>query len=98
MAEVPEIAWNILEVSDKPLTIIYPDAQNLAESLIANDGSVGIRIVQDEFCCRLIRKFGKPIVSTSANISGTITGLVIFIKLTTDIVRCGGLCGKLAAT
>lgn len=68
--EVPEIAWNILEVTDKPLTIIYPDAINLAESLVAADGSVGIRIVQDEFCRRLIRRFGKPIVSTSANISG----------------------------
>ena len=70
MADVPEIAWNILEVTDKPLTIIFPNAQNLAQSLVADDGSVGIRIVQDEFCCRLIHKFGKPIVSTSANISG----------------------------
>jgi L-threonylcarbamoyladenylate synthase len=70
VAEVPEIAWNILEVADKPLTIIYPNAQNLAKSLIADDGSVGIRIVQDEFCCGLIRRFGRPIVSTSANISG----------------------------
>jgi L-threonylcarbamoyladenylate synthase len=70
MAEVPEIAWNILEVTDNPLTIIYPNAQNLAESLIAEDGSIGIRIVKDEFCSRLIRKFGKPIVSTSANVSG----------------------------
>jgi L-threonylcarbamoyladenylate synthase len=70
VAEVPEIAWNILEITDKPLTIIYPEAQNLAKSLIAEDGSIGIRIVQDEFCNQLIRKFGKPIVSTSANISG----------------------------
>jgi L-threonylcarbamoyladenylate synthase len=68
--EVPEIAWNILDVADKPLTIIYPNARNLAKSLVAHDGSIGIRIVQDEFCSRLIRKFGKPIVSTSANISG----------------------------
>jgi len=70
MAEVPEIALNILKVADKPLTIIYPNAQNLAKNLIADDGSIGIRIVQDEFCSRLIRKFGRPIVSTSANISG----------------------------
>jgi L-threonylcarbamoyladenylate synthase len=68
--DVPEIAWNILAVSDEPLTIVYPNAQNLAESIIAIDGSVGIRIVKDEFCCRLIRMFGKPIVSTSANTSG----------------------------
>lgn len=70
VTEVPEIAWNILEVTDKPLTIIYPGAKNLAGSLLAPDGSVGIRIVQDEFCSRLIHTFGKPIVSTSANISG----------------------------
>ncbi len=70
--EVPEIAWDLLEVSDEPLTIIYPGAINLAESLLAPDGSVGIRIVQDEFCSRLIHLFGKPIVSTSANISGSL--------------------------
>jgi L-threonylcarbamoyladenylate synthase len=68
--EVPEIAWNILEVTDKPLTIIYPGAQNLAKGVIAEDGSVGIRITQDEFCCKLIRGLGRPVVSTSANISG----------------------------
>lgn len=68
---VPDIAWNILEVSDKPLTIIYPGAQNLAGSLIAEDGSIGIRITRDEFCCNLIRLLARPIVSTSANISGT---------------------------
>jgi L-threonylcarbamoyladenylate synthase len=67
---VPEIAWKILEVTDKPLTIIYPGVRNLAESLIAEDGSAGIRVVQDEFCRRLIRQFGKPVVSTSANLSG----------------------------
>ena len=67
---VPEIAWNLIEIADKPLTIIYPEAKNLASSLIAVDGSIGIRIVKDEFCRVLIRKFGKPLVSTSANVSG----------------------------
>jgi L-threonylcarbamoyladenylate synthase len=71
MFEVPEIAWSILEITNKPLTIIYPQAQNLAPNLLADDGSIGIRITVDEFCIRLIRTFGKPIVSTSANISGT---------------------------
>jgi L-threonylcarbamoyladenylate synthase len=68
--DVPEIVWDILDVNDKPLTIIYPNARNLAESIIAEDGSVGIRIVNNEFCRKLIAVFGKPIVSTSANISG----------------------------
>jgi len=67
---VPEIAWNLIKIADKPLTIIYPDAKNLAKNLIAADGSVGIRIVKDEFCRLLIRKLGKPLVSTSANVSG----------------------------
>jgi L-threonylcarbamoyladenylate synthase len=67
---VPEIAWELIEVADKPITIIYPGAKNLAKNLIADDGSIGIRIVEDEFCSKLIERFKKPIVSTSANISG----------------------------
>lgn len=67
--EVPEIAWQLMEVSDKPMTIIYPGAKNLAANLVAEDGSIGIRIPDDEFCTKLISKFKKPIVSTSANIS-----------------------------
>lgn len=69
--EVPAIAWDLIETAgNDPLTIIYPDGRMLAENIIAADGSVGIRIVKDEFCRNLIHKFGKPIVSTSANISG----------------------------
>lgn len=68
--EVPEVAWDLIEAADAPLTIIYPGARMLAENVIAADGSVGIRLVKDPFCRDLIHKFGKPIVSTSANISG----------------------------
>lgn len=68
--EVPEIAWELIEASDKPLTIIYPDAKNLASELLAEDKSVGIRITEDEFCSDLIDRFRKPVVSTSANRSG----------------------------
>ena len=68
--EMPEIAWDLIEFSDKPLTIIYPDAKNLAKNLIAPDGSIGIRISNDPFCQKLIQRFKKPIVSTSANLSG----------------------------
>lgn len=67
---VPEIARELLQVADKPLTIIYPGARNIARNLIAQDGTIGIRIVQDEFCQQLIHLLGKPLVSTSANISG----------------------------
>jgi L-threonylcarbamoyladenylate synthase len=67
---VPSMAWELIKVSNYPITIIYPEARNLAPNLIAEDGTVGIRIVRDDFCRDLIRAFGKPIVSTSANISG----------------------------
>ena len=67
---VPDIGWDLLKSVDTPLTIIYPDAKNLAANVIADDGSIAIRVVGNDFCRSLIRKFGKPIVSTSANISG----------------------------
>lgn len=68
--EIPKVAFDIFEVSEDPITIIYDDAQNLAENLIAEDNSIAIRIPDDEFCFQLLRRFGKPIVSTSANLSG----------------------------
>ena len=68
--DVPETAWDLIEFSKRPLTIVYDSAKNLASNVIAEDGTAGIRITRDEFCKRLIEKFRKPIVSTSANISG----------------------------
>ena len=68
--DVPEIAWSLIEVADRPLTLIYPGARNLAPNLIAEDGSVGIRITREEFSRRLCEQFRRPVVSTSANISG----------------------------
>jgi L-threonylcarbamoyladenylate synthase len=68
--EVPEQAWSLIEFAEKPLTIIYDDARNLPADIIADDGSIGIRITKDDFCKNLIGLFRKPIVSTSANISG----------------------------
>lgn len=68
--EVPEVAWDLIDVADKPLTIVYPGAKNLATNLIAEDGSIGIRISGESFTQQLIQRFRKPIVSTSANFSG----------------------------
>ena len=68
--EVPEIAWDLIEVADKPLTIVYPHARNLAPNVLAQDGSVGIRITREEFSRKLCERFRKAIVSTSVNISG----------------------------
>jgi L-threonylcarbamoyladenylate synthase len=68
--EVPDIAFDLIELTDKPLTIIYDRAKNLAKNLIAEDGSIGIRITSEAFSSELIHRFKRPIVSTSANISG----------------------------
>ncbi|HEY4786454.1 MAG TPA: L-threonylcarbamoyladenylate synthase [Bacteroidales bacterium] len=68
--EIPEVALELIEVNDKPMTIIYPGAINLAQNLVGKDKTIGIRIVQDDFCQKLIAKLNRPIVSTSANISG----------------------------
>ncbi len=64
------IAFEVMELSDKPLTAILPGAVGVAPSLIPETKTLGVRIPQHEFCQALLRKFGKPIVSTSANISG----------------------------
>jgi len=68
--EVPSMAGTLATLSDKPLTIIYPGAEGLAPNVIAEDSSAAIRIPRSEFCLQLLHRFRKPIVSTSANISG----------------------------
>lgn len=73
MKQIPAHAFELIEYSQKPLTIIYPSAVNVARNLLAADGSLAIRITKDEFCKQLIYRFRKPIVSTSANISGNDT-------------------------
>ena len=70
VAEVPEIAWDLVEVATTPLTVIYPNAKNLAKNLIATDGSIGIRFTKEAFTTQLLQRFRRPLVSTSANISG----------------------------
>lgn len=69
-ADVPDIALDLIEVANKPTTIIYPNAKRLAQNLIAEDGTIGIRITQEEFTKSLLFRFNRPIVSTSANVSG----------------------------
>ena len=70
VGNVPPVAWDLIELSDKPLTIIYDGARNLAPNLIAEDGSVGIRVTSEMFSKELCYRFQKAVVSTSANISG----------------------------
>ena len=69
--DCPEIVFELAGVSDSPLTIIYPKGKNLAEGVCGKDNSIAIRICNDEFCSELISRFRKPIVSTSANFSGS---------------------------
>ena len=70
LVEVPAVAWDIMDLSEKPITIVYDAPKDISKNLLAEDGSIGIRLVKDEFCKRLISKLNKPIVSTSANFSG----------------------------
>jgi L-threonylcarbamoyladenylate synthase len=72
---VPEVAWQLFEVADKPLTLILPTGCGVATNLIPETGTIGIRIPKHEFCHALLRRLGRPLVSTSANISGNTTPL-----------------------
>ena len=67
---VPEVAWDLIEYADRPLTLILDGAVNVAPNLVAEDGSLGMRVTQEEFSRQLCYRFQKAIVSTSANISG----------------------------
>ena len=86
VVDVPEIARELIDVAVKPLTIIYEGAYNLASNVLGEEDSVGIRIPNDEFCHRLCQRFGKPIVSTSANVSGKATAAT-FAEVDQEIVN-----------
>jgi L-threonylcarbamoyladenylate synthase len=68
--EVPELAYSLIEYAENPLTLIIPGARNISPALIAGDGSIGIRVTSHPFCQQLIQRLRRPLVSTSANISG----------------------------
>jgi len=82
--KVPDITADLLASISNPVTIIYSNARKLAANVIASDGTVAIRVVKDDFCTELIRRFGKPIVSTSANISG-FEAPVVFSQIVDEI-------------
>ncbi|MCD4773624.1 MAG: threonylcarbamoyl-AMP synthase [Bacteroidales bacterium] len=83
---VPEVAYDLIESIKTPLTIIYSNAKGLAKNVIAKDKSIAIRIIRDEFCKRIISGLGKPLVSTSANISGEKTPL-LFSQVNDEIKK-----------
>ena len=84
--KIPEAAHSIFDITEEPITIIYDDAQNLAENLIAEDKTIAIRIPDDEFCFQLCRKLNGAVVSTSANISGAPTP-TSFKEISQDILK-----------
>jgi L-threonylcarbamoyladenylate synthase len=67
---IPDVAWQIIDLSKKPTTIILDNPRNVAPNLIAADKTLGIRIIKEPFCFKLLERMKKPLVSTSANISG----------------------------
>ncbi|MEA3317526.1 MAG: L-threonylcarbamoyladenylate synthase [Bacteroidota bacterium] len=71
VSNMPDIAWDLIDLSEKPLTIIFSNASNLAPNLINEDKTIGIRITKEKFSNKLIESLRKPIVSTSANISNS---------------------------
>lgn len=84
--KVPPIAFDLIERYLEPLTIIYPNARNVAKNVIAEDGTIAIRIVRNDFCRKMISLFGKPVVSTSANLSGQPAPLA-FSKIPVEITK-----------
>ncbi len=70
VVDIPDMAWDLIELSDKPLTIVFDMGKNLAPSVYGENGSIAIRVTQSRFCQQLLSRFGRPLVSTSANLCG----------------------------
>lgn len=84
--EVPDVAYSLIELATRPLTIIYDEAVGLAPNLVGEDGSLGVRVTGEEFSSMLCRTLRRPIVSTSANISGDPTPMV-FSAISEEIIK-----------
>jgi L-threonylcarbamoyladenylate synthase len=86
VAKVPLIAWDLITHTYRPTTYIYPTAQNLPKQLLPSDGTIAIRITSNSFCKKLIKALERPVVSTSANVSGNVTP-VTFSEIDQDIIE-----------
>lgn len=84
--DVPELAWDIIDIANKPTTMIYQDGKNLAKNVMLKDSSIAIRLIKEGFAHQLAYNYRKPIVSTSANISGSPTP-TSFGKISEEIKR-----------
>lgn len=85
VSEIPDMAWELIELTSKPLTIIYPGAKNFAKNLVSEDGTIGIRVTEEQFSKRLCEMFRAPVVSTSANVSGE-KSPAIFAEISKEII------------
>ena len=83
---IPDLAWDLWDLSEKPTTLILDNPRNIAENLIAADKTLGVRIIKEPFCFKLLERMKKPIVSTSANISGTETPKT-FKEISPEIIK-----------
>ena len=84
--DIPEVAWQIIDLSEKPITLILDKPRNVAPNLIAADNTLGIRMVKEPFCFKLMEKMRKPLVSTSANMSGKPTPIA-FKDISNEIIK-----------
>ena len=84
--EIPEVAWQILDLSEKPTTLILDKPRNVAKNIVAEDNTLGVRIVTEPFCFKLMERMKKPLVSTSANISGMFTPKT-FKEISPEIIK-----------
>jgi L-threonylcarbamoyladenylate synthase len=84
--EIPEVAWQIIDLSQNPTTLILDNPRNVATNIIASDNTLGIRIVKEPFCFKLMERMKKPLVSTSANISGQPTPIG-FKDISPEIIK-----------
>lgn len=84
--DIPEVAWQIWEISEKPTTLILDNPRNVAPNIIAEDKTLGVRIIKEPFCFKLLERMKKPLVSTSANISGQPTPIA-FKDINPEILK-----------
>jgi len=84
--EIPEVAWQILDLSEKPTTLILDNPRNVAQNVISEDRTLGVRIVKEPFCYKLMERMKRPLVSTSANISGEPTP-ISFKEISPEIIN-----------
>ena len=84
--EIPDVAWEIWDLSEKPTTLILDNPRNVAPNIIAEDKTLGVRIIKEPFCFKLLERMKRPLVSTSANISGMFAPKT-FKEISPDIIK-----------